>query len=127
MFRTPVRFSAIPHSPTGQQQQLSIDTPYSLLRMIYRSIDITVKSRHAKRFLKKRTVDSWRAHREEADPDRQRFVLERAGSFLQMLHTPKSPQPGMPVVFQLSRIQAEKEKEESRAALAKSAKDRKSK
>ena len=122
-----MRFSTVPHSPTGQQQQLSIDTPYSLLRMIYRSIDITVKSRHAKRFLKKRTVDSWRAHREETDPDRQRFVLERAGSFLQMLHTPKSPQPGMPVVFQLSRVQAEKDKEENRAALAKSAKDRKSK
>lgn len=125
MFRSAVRLSVVPSSPTGQQQQLSINSPYSLLRMIYRSVDICVKSRHAKRFLKKRTIESWRAHRGEVDPDRQRFVLERAGSFLQMLHTPKTPQPGVPIVFQLSRAEAERQKDLQREALAKSAKDRK--
>lgn len=87
----------------SQQRVLEINSPLSLLRMCYRSIDITVKSRHARNFLKKRLIDQWAEKSKETNPEKQRFYMDLAGSFLQALHTERNPKPGKPVVFQLSR------------------------
>lgn len=96
-----------------QQKVLTIESPLSLLRMCYRSIDITVKSRHARAFLKKELIQHWEEKKNESDPAKQRFNMDLAGSFLQALHTDKLPKPGAPVQFQLSRrVAYEKELEE---------------
>lgn len=95
----------------SQQPVLQIDSAFGLLRMCYRSIDITVKSRHGRNFLKKRLITQWRDHRGEQDPEKQRFLMDHAASFLQALHTPKNPDPSKIIVFQLSRVEALKEKE----------------
>jgi hypothetical protein len=87
----------------SQQRVLEINSPLSLLRMCYRSIDITVKSRHARNFLKKRLIEQWAEKRKETNPEKQRFYMDLAGSFLQALHTERNPKPGKVVVFQLSR------------------------
>ncbi|KAG5468379.1 hypothetical protein LSCM1_02359 [Leishmania martiniquensis] len=87
----------------SQQRVLEISSPMSLLRMCYRSIDITVKSRHARTFLKKRLIEEWARKRMEANPAKQRFYMDLAGSFLQALHTERNPKPGKVVNFQLSR------------------------
>ena len=88
---------------SSQQRVLEINSPLSLLRMCYRSIDITVKSRHARNFLKKRLIEQWAEKSKETNPDKQRFYMDLAGSFLQALHTERNPKPGKVVVFQLSR------------------------
>lgn len=97
-------------APVGANT-LDIRSPTSLLRMLIRSIDITVKSRHAKNYLRKRLMAQWRVGRDEVDPDRQRFLMERAGAFLQILHTTRLPTGAESVRFQLSRVQAAKERE----------------
>lgn len=98
------------HAPVGANT-LDIRSPTSLLRMLLRSVDICVKSRHAKNYLRKRVMLQWRVGRDETDPDRQRFLMERAGAFLQILHTSKLPTGAESVRFQLSRVEALKEKE----------------
>ncbi|KAG8341770.1 hypothetical protein ERJ75_000707200 [Trypanosoma vivax] len=90
----------------AQQQVLEITSAYSLLRMCYRSIDIKVKSRHARQFLQRRLIEQWRLHCQETDPEKQRFLMDHAGAFLQALHSPRSPKPGEPITFHLSRRQA---------------------
>eukprot|EP00744_Colponema_vietnamica_P019060 GILI01026948.1.p1 GENE.GILI01026948.1~~GILI01026948.1.p1 ORF type:complete len:136 (+),score=17.39 GILI01026948.1:79-486(+) len=97
-------------APIGNQT-LDIRSPTALLRMLIRSIDICVKSRHAKNFMRKRLMVQWRMGRDEIDPDRQRFLMERAGAFLQILHTTRTPTGAESVQFQLSRIEAAKVKE----------------
>ncbi|KPI84876.1 hypothetical protein ABL78_6058 [Leptomonas seymouri] len=87
----------------SQQRVLDITSPLSLLRMCYRSIDITVKSRHARNFLKKRLIEQWAEKSKETNPEKQRFYMDLAGSFLQALHTERNPKPGKVVTFQLSR------------------------
>lgn len=94
----------------SQQRVLEINSPLSLLRMCYRSIDITVKSRHARTFLKKRLVEQWAEKSKETNPEKQRFYMDLAGSFLQALHTERSPKPGKAVTFQLSRQLAYEQK-----------------
>lgn len=97
----------------SQQKVLSIDSPLALLRMCYRSIDITVKSRHARAFLKKELIERWAEKKDEKDPAKQRFYMDLAGSFLQALHTERQPKPGAVVEFQLSRrVAYEKELQE---------------
>lgn len=97
----------------SQQKVLTINSPLSLLRMCYRSIDITVKSRHVRAFLKKELIKRWAEKKNETDHRKQRFNMDLAGSFLQALHTDKLPKPGAPVQFQLSRrVAYEKELEE---------------
>lgn len=96
----------------AQQPLVQIDSAYGLLRMCYRSIDIQVKSRHGRNFLKKRLITQWRQHRLEEDPEKQRFLMDHAASFFQALHMPKNPDPNKVVVFQLSRAAALKEKEQ---------------
>lgn len=97
----------------SQQKVLTLNSPMSLLRMCYRSIDITVKSRHARAFLKKELIQHWEKKKNETDPVKQRFNMDLAGSFLQALHTDKLPKPGATVEFQLSRrVAYEKEMEE---------------
>ncbi|AAZ10733.1 hypothetical protein, conserved [Trypanosoma brucei brucei TREU927] len=93
----------------AQQQVLEINSAYSLLRMCYRSIDIKVKSRHARQFLQRRLMEQWHVHCRETDPEKQRFLMDHAGAFLQALHSPRNPKPGEPIVFQLSRRQAYEE------------------
>lgn len=90
----------------SQQPILQIDSAYGLLRMCHRSIDIHVKSRQARNFLKRRLMDQWRNHCKEQDPEKQRFLMDHAASFLQVLHMPKHPDPSQIVVFQLSRVKA---------------------
>ncbi|KAG5468791.1 hypothetical protein CUR178_01627 [Leishmania enriettii] len=94
----------------SQQRVLEINSPMSLLRMCYRSIDITVKSRHARIFLKKRLIELWAEKKNETDPEKQRFYMDLAGSFLQALHTERNPKPGKVVSFQLSRRVAYEQK-----------------
>lgn len=94
----------------SQQRVLEINSPMSLLRMCYRSIDITVKSRHARTFLKKRLMEQWAAKCKEPNPEKQRFYMDLAGSFLQALHTERNPKPGKVVNFQLSRQVAYEQK-----------------
>ncbi|KAK7196258.1 hypothetical protein NESM_000561500 [Novymonas esmeraldas] len=94
----------------SQQRVLEINSPMSLLRMCYRSIDITVKSRHARIFLKKQLIEQWAVKSKETDPERQRFYMDLAGSFLQALHTERNPKPGKVVSFQLSRQVAYEQK-----------------
>eukprot|EP00796_Vickermania_ingenoplastis_P007369 gene7369-5185_t len=89
----------------SQQRVLSIHSPLSLLRMCYRSIDITVKADPALGGEKKN----------ETDPAKQRFYMDLAGSFLQALHTEKNPKPGSVVKFQLSRQVAYQQDMEERA------------
>lgn len=99
-----------------QQKVLEINSPMALLRMCYRSIDITVKSRHARNFLKKRLIEQWSEKSKETNPEKQRFYMDLAGSFLQALHTERSPKPGKVVVFQLSRQVAYEQKLAEREA-----------
>ncbi|CBZ30441.1 conserved hypothetical protein [Leishmania mexicana MHOM/GT/2001/U1103] len=94
----------------SQQRVLEIKSPMSLLRMCYRSIDITVKSRHARAFLKKRLMEQWAEKCKETNPEKQRFYMDLAGSFLQALHTERNPKPGKVVNFQLSRQVAYEQK-----------------
>ncbi|TPP40219.1 hypothetical protein CGC21_26865 [Leishmania donovani] len=94
----------------SQQRVLEINSPMSLLRMCYRSIDIKVKSRHARSFLKKRLMEQWAEKCKETNPDKQRFYMDLAGSFLQALHTERNPKPGKAVNFQLSRQVAYEQK-----------------
>lgn len=94
----------------SQQQVLDINSAMSLLRMCYRSIDIRVNSRHARNFLKKRLIEQWAQKSKETDPDKQRFYMDLAGSFLQALHTDRNPKPGKAIFFQLSRRVAHEEK-----------------
>lgn len=102
--------AAMPTGINSQQEVLEINSPLSLLRMCYRSIDIRVKSRHARRFLKKRLIEQWQEHSKETQPEKQRFYMDMAGSFLQALHTDRNPKPGMLVTFQLSRRVAHEQK-----------------
>jgi ribonuclease D len=93
---------------------LDVNSAYSLLRISYRSIDIKVKSRHARNFLKRRLIEQWRENRAEQDHRKQRFLMERAGIFLQALHAPLTENAGKePVVFQLSRVKAREEAEKA--------------
>ncbi|KAG5494064.1 hypothetical protein JKF63_01898 [Porcisia hertigi] len=94
----------------SQQRVLEISSPMSLLRMCYRSIDITVKSRHARTFLKKQLMEQWAEKSKETNPEKQRFYMDLAGSFLQALHTERNPKPGRVVEFQLSRRTAYEQK-----------------
>lgn len=116
MFRRGVSLCAASASGehlNSQQKVLSIESPLSLLRMCYRSIDITVKSRHARSFLKKLLIERWSEKKGETDPAKQRFNMDLAGSFLQALHSDRHPKPGASVSFQLSRrVAYEKEMEE---------------
>nr|CCC90007.1 hypothetical protein, unlikely [Trypanosoma congolense IL3000] len=102
----------------AQQQVLEINSAYSLLRMCYRSIDIKVKSRHARQFLQRRLIEQWRAHCRETDPEKQRFLMDHAGAFLQALHSPRNPKPGETITFQLSRRQAHEEALQAKAERA---------
>lgn len=95
----------------AQQQSLEIGSAMSLLRMCYRSIDICVKPRHGRTFLKKRLIESWRENRAEPNTHKQRFLMERGGAFLQTLHTSRTPNASTVVVFQLSRVEAQRQKE----------------
>ncbi|CCW66462.1 unnamed protein product [Phytomonas sp. Hart1] len=99
----------------SQQKVLDINSPLSLLRMCYRSIDICVKSRHARNFFKKRLIDQWAEKSKETNPEKIRFYMDLAGSFLQALHTDRTPKPGMVVKFNLSRRIAHEKKMEERA------------
>ncbi|GET92399.1 hypothetical protein, conserved [Leishmania tarentolae] len=125
--RAALRLATTPHAGTGvtavtgggggsgqhmnsQQRVLEINSPMSLLRMCYRSVDITVKSRHARTFLKKRLIDQWAEKCKETNPEKQRFYMDLAGSFLQALHTERNPKPGKVVNFQLSRQVAYEQK-----------------
>lgn len=87
----------------SQQEVLEINSPTALLRMCYRSIDIRVESRQARSFLKKRLIEQWAEKSKETNPEKQRFYMDLAGSFLQALHTDRNPKPGKPIQFQLSR------------------------
>lgn len=107
--------SPTPQHMNSQQQVLNISSPLALLRMCYRSIDITVKSRHARAFLKKELISHWAQKKNETDPAKQRFYMDLAGSFLQALHTDKNPKPGAVVQFQLSRRVAYEKAMEERA------------
>ncbi|CAM38637.1 conserved hypothetical protein [Leishmania braziliensis MHOM/BR/75/M2904] len=98
------------HHINSQQRVLQINSPMSLLRMCYRSIDITVKSRHARTFLKKQLMRQWAERSKETNPAKQRFYMDLAGSFLQALHTERNPKPGKIVNFQLSRQVAYEQK-----------------
>lgn len=110
-------------TPTGthmnsQQQVLEINSAYCLLRMCYRSIDIKIRSRHARNFLKKRLITQWAEKSKETDPQKQRLYMDLAGSFLQALHTDRNPKPNTPVSFQLSRRIAYDEQMKERAEKA---------
>ncbi|CCW60732.1 unnamed protein product [Phytomonas sp. EM1] len=98
----------------SQQKVLEIKSPLSLLRMCYRSIDICVKSRHARNFFKKRLIEQWAEKSKETDPEKMRFYMDLAGSFLQALHTERNPKPGMVINFQLSRRVAHDKKIEEK-------------
>ncbi|RNF19435.1 uncharacterized protein Tco025E_04136 [Trypanosoma conorhini] len=118
--RTPRLLSAPTTTHTNAQQEvLEIKSAYSLLRMCYRSIDIRVKSRHARQFLQKRLMQQWRENCHETDPEKQRFLMDHAGSFLQALHSPRNPKPGEVVTFQLSRQVAYEEAQRAKAERAK--------
>ncbi|KEG15310.1 hypothetical protein DQ04_00111100 [Trypanosoma grayi] len=103
----------------AQQKVLEINSAYSLLRMCYRSIDIRVKSRHARQFLHRRLMEQWREHSQETNPEKQRFLMDHAGAFLQALHSPRNPKPGEVITFQLSRRQAYEEALKAKAERAK--------
>ncbi|ORC93733.1 uncharacterized protein TM35_000016100 [Trypanosoma theileri] len=111
--------SPSPPSTNAQQEVLQITSAYSLLRMCYRSIDIKVKSRHARQFLQRRLIEQWREHRHETDPEKQRFLMDHAGSFLQALHSQRNPKPGESITFQLSRRKAYEEAQKVKAERAK--------
>ncbi|KAH9577457.1 hypothetical protein LSM04_006209 [Trypanosoma melophagium] len=111
--------SAPPPSTNAQQEVLQITSAYSLLRMCYRSIDIKVKSRHARQFLQRRLIEQWHEHRHETDTEKQRFLMDHAGSFLQALHSPRNPKPGESITFQLSRRKAYEEAQREKAERAK--------
>jgi hypothetical protein len=111
MLRLTRRFAQQQQQVNTQQPLVQIESAYGLLRMCHRSIDIKVKSRHGRNFLKKRLMTQWRAHSKEEDPEKQRFLMDHAASFFQALHTPKTPDPNQVIVFQLSRVEALKEKE----------------
>ncbi len=98
------------------QDALEISSAMGLLRLCYRSIDITVKSRHGRNFLKKRLIDTWRSARHETNDIKQRMIMERGASLLQALHMGSNHKPGQRVVFQLSRVEAQKQKEAEKAA-----------
>jgi hypothetical protein len=111
MFRLTRTALQLQQQMNAQQPLVQIESAYGLLRMCYRSIDIQVKSRHGRNFLKKRLMTQWRLHCKEEDLEKQRFLMDHAASFFQSLHMPKSPDPNQVVVFKLSRIEALKEKE----------------
>jgi hypothetical protein len=98
------------------QDALVITSAMNLLRLCYRSIDICVKSRHGRNFLKKRLIETWRLSRHEQNEAKQRMMMERASSFLQALHMEANHTPNMKVVFQLSRVEAHKRKEAEKNA-----------
>lgn len=108
-----------------QQKILEINSPMALLRMCYRSIDICVKSRSARNFLKKRLIEQWREKSTEQNPEKQRFNMDLAGSFLQALHTDRNPKPGKVVEFQLSRRVAYEQKLAAQAERGKARRIRK--
>lgn len=94
--------------PTGggsnAHNPLTLSSPTMLLRLLLKSIDLKVEARVARNFLRKRTIDSWRRHRGETDPLRQRFLIERAASVLTVLHTKGAmPTPGESIDFRMSR------------------------
>ena len=79
--------AAAPVMPqTTQVQPLDLKSPYQMLRLLLKSIDSKVKSRHGRRYLKKRLMSQWRLFRTVDDPFQQRFVLERGASVLTALH-----------------------------------------
>ncbi|ESL08553.1 hypothetical protein TRSC58_03742 [Trypanosoma rangeli SC58] len=118
--RTLRRLSAPTTTHTNAQQEvLVIKSAYSLLRMCYRSIDIKVKSRHARQFLQKRLMQQWRENCHETNPEKQRFLMDHAGAFLQALHSSRNPKPGEVVSFQLLRRVAYEESQRAKAERAK--------
>ncbi|EAN94190.1 hypothetical protein, conserved [Trypanosoma cruzi] len=121
MLRRTLRVMSTPKTThtNAQQEVLEISSAYSLLRMCYRSIDIKVKSRHARQFLQKRLIEQWREHCQETDPEKQRFLMDHAGAFLQALHSSRNPKPGEVVKFQLSRRVAYEEAQRAKAERAK--------
>ncbi|RNF21983.1 hypothetical protein TcG_02698 [Trypanosoma cruzi] len=121
MLRRTLRVMSTPKMThtNAQQEVLEISSAYSLLRMCYRSIDIKVKSRHARQFLQKRLIEQWREHCQETDPEKQRFLMDHAGAFLQALHSSRNPKPGEVVKFQLSRRVAYEEAQRAKAERAK--------
>ena len=103
-------------STNTAQDALEVTSPMNLLRLAYRSIDIKIKSRHGRNFLKKRLIETWRSARNEKNEQKQRMILERAGSFLQTLHMEETHRQNQKVVFQLSRVEAQKLKDAEKAA-----------
>jgi hypothetical protein len=89
---------------TSQQAPKQISSPYELLRLVLRSIELKVRSRHAREFLRKRVISQWRLHRNEPDPQKQRFLMERAATTMSALHmTGKSPEFKSPIEHNFDR------------------------
>lgn len=104
-----------PHTPTANvPNTLHLSSAASLLRLIYRCIDIHIPSNQGRKFLKRRLIEQWRSGREVRDPQRQRMLMERAGAMLQILNTTeRAPKLEKNVVhWQLSRVEAHARKEE---------------
>jgi hypothetical protein len=94
--------SAVPKPE--QMQALDLQSPYQMLRMLLKSIDTKVKSRHGRKYLKQRLLSQWRLFRTVDDPFQQRFVLERGASVLTALHmTEENKQKGTPPTFDWTR------------------------
>jgi hypothetical protein len=86
------------------QQPLQINSPHQLLRMLLKSVDLKVKSRHGRNFLKKRVMEQWRAQRHVTDPSQQRFAMERAAAVLSALHMKEqAPTMDTPIEYDFSR------------------------
>jgi hypothetical protein len=101
------------------QDALELTSAMNLLRLCYRSIDISVKSRHGRNFLKKRLIETWRGARNETDEKKQRMFMERGAMFLQALHMTRPTEDGKAfthVEFQLSRVEAQRRKDADKAA-----------
>ena len=91
-------------SQSTQVQALDLQSPYQMLRLLLKSIDAKVKSRHGRRYLKQRLFAQWRLFRTVDDPFQQRFVLERGASVLTALHmTEENKQKGTAPAFDWTR------------------------
>lgn len=72
--------------PASAGQQMEFTSAYQLLRLLLRSIERKVPSRHGRKYLKQRALTQWRLFRNVKDPFQQRFVMERAGAVVTALH-----------------------------------------
>lgn len=95
--------SATPPTPAVNAPH-EIRSAFQLLRLVLHSIELKVKSRHAREFLRKRVISQWREHRGETDPQKQRLLMERASTVMTVLHMKgKAPVVNSPVEYSFDR------------------------